>query len=223
MTTDREPRPQLHTEGDVIHWAAGYDRLLGAMTLGLEGRFRRRVVEAAGLSEGERVLDVGCGTGTLALLASTAVGADGCVEGIDPAPEMIARAQAKAKAKRSSANFQVAAIESLPFEDDSFDVVLSTLMFHHLTGPLQRRGLDELRRVLAPGGRVCIVDFDGGGPLFHRLAAHFMAHHHDEEEHGEGFEALADAARERGFTGVATGRFRPRFLRELRAELPGSE
>lgn len=217
MTDPGHGDAEIRTEGQLIRWAAGYDVLLGAVTLGFEKRFRRRIVAAAGLRPGQRVLDVGCGTGTLALVAAAAVGPEGRVEGIDPSPQMIARARAKAAARGSAARFQVAAIEKLPFADQSFDAVLSSLMFHHLPGPLKQTGLAELHRVLAPGGSLTIVDFDDGGPVLHRLAAHLSPHAHGASHANSGIAALALEARRAGFQQVATSRFRPRFLHRLSA------
>ena len=79
--------------------------------------------------------------------------------GIDPGPEQIARARAKAARRHVPAEFQIGVIEQLPFPDQTFDVVLSTLMMHHLPASLKRQGLAEIARVLKPGGRLVIADF----------------------------------------------------------------
>jgi demethylmenaquinone methyltransferase/2-methoxy-6-polyprenyl-1,4-benzoquinol methylase/phosphoethanolamine N-methyltransferase len=104
------------------------------------------------------VLDVGCGTGEVALLARRRTKA-GKVYGIDPAPEMIAVARNKAARKKLDVDFRVGVIESLPFPDSSVDVVTSSLMMHHLPDDLKTRGLAEIYRVLKPGGRLLIADF----------------------------------------------------------------
>ena len=131
------------------------------MTLGQERVFREKVIGLARLKPGESVLDVGCGTGTLAIAAKRRVGPTGMVNGIDASPEMIARADRKAKKARVEVVFKNAVVEALPFPDAHFDVVLSTLMLHHLPRKAREQCAREMRRVLKPGGRVLAVDFGG--------------------------------------------------------------
>jgi ubiquinone/menaquinone biosynthesis C-methylase UbiE len=149
------------TAGRVLHAARTYDALVWVLTLGKEGRFRHRLAELARLERGQSVLDVGCGTGALALAAEDFVGAGGKVAGIDPSPEMVARATRKAAKAGAEARFEVASIEALPFPDGEFDAVLSSLMLHHLTDEGRRQGFAEIARVLKPGGRFLAVDIGG--------------------------------------------------------------
>lgn len=142
-----------HTSGRVIHHAWLYDLMGTKMSGG-----RETLLELAAPASGEAVLDVGCGTGTLALDAAARVPA-AAITGIDPSPEMIERARDKAAKKGSRVEFQVAAIEGLPFADATFDLVTSSLMLHHLSSDLKRQGLAEVRRVLKPGGRFVLMDF----------------------------------------------------------------
>lgn len=121
---------------------------------------RQKVLDLAQLQPGRALLDVGCGTGTLAIGAAARLGTTGRVVGIDPAPRQIARARAKARRANAPADFEIAAIEKLPYPDGSFDVVTSTLMLHHLPDDLKRHGLDEIARVLRPGGHLVVADFD---------------------------------------------------------------
>ncbi len=120
---------------------------------------RRRTLALAQVQAGERALDVGCGTGTLALEVARRVGRTGHVAGVDPGAGQIARARAKAVRRHLPIEFQIGVIEQLPFPDQSFDVVFSTLMMHHLPAPLKRQGLAEIARVLKPEGRLIIADF----------------------------------------------------------------
>lgn len=136
-----------------------YDLLAGLLTLGRERAFRERIVELAEVRPGDRVLDVGCGTGTLAIAMKRRVGRSGVVCGIDASPEMIARARRKAAKARVDVSFDVAIVEALPFGDASFDVVTSTLMLHHLPMPVRQQCVREIRRVLKPGGRLLTADF----------------------------------------------------------------
>jgi ubiquinone/menaquinone biosynthesis C-methylase UbiE len=124
------------------------------------GKLRQRVIDQAQLRTGASLLDVGCGTGSLAIQAAARVGPTGRVIGIDPAPRQIARAQAKSRRAGLDIEFRSGQIERLPFTDGSFDAVTSTLMLHHLPADLKRRGLTEVHRVLKPGGRLVVADFE---------------------------------------------------------------
>jgi ubiquinone/menaquinone biosynthesis C-methylase UbiE len=148
------------TKGLVMHSQARYyDLLAWVLTLGRERAFRQRLVELARLQPGDKVLDIGCGTGTLAIIAKQRVGPEGTVDGVDASPEMIGRATRKARKAGLDVRFQTAIVEELPFPNEHFDVVMSTLMLHHLPRPVREQCVREIRRVLKPGGRVLAVDF----------------------------------------------------------------
>lgn len=154
-----ESAPQ--TTGSVIHWANRYDWVVQIMGLGQARRLRRKTIEFAQVAPGERVLDVGCGTGDLTLLAKESAGSTAQVCGVDASPEMIEVACRKAVRQQADVDFRVGVVEQLPYPDNSFDVVLSSLMMHHLPADLKPKALAEIRRVLKPNGRVVIVDFTG--------------------------------------------------------------
>jgi ubiquinone/menaquinone biosynthesis C-methylase UbiE len=156
------------------------------------------------VQSGETVLDVGCGTGTLLLDMARQVGATGRVAGVDPSQEQIARACAKAARRGLPIEFQVGVIEQLPFPEQTFDLVFSTLMMHHLPAPLKRQGLVEIARVLKPGGRLVLADFTHKADRVGR-AAHVHAG-------GSRVHDLVALLTDAGFTVVETEEIRsPRF------------
>src|SRR5690554_559034 len=127
-------------------------RLLGAH------RYRERLLDAADLRPGVRVLDLGCGTGALSLQAKArAPGIQ--LTGLDPDPKALARARAKAARAGVDVRFEQGFGDALPFRDASFDRVVSSLVFHHLTAQAKRDALREVARVLAPGGTLHVLDF----------------------------------------------------------------
>jgi ubiquinone/menaquinone biosynthesis C-methylase UbiE len=148
----------------------GVSRYYDLVTPAERSRFRRRQIELSGIRPGHRVLDVGCGTGSLTILAGIAVGESGVTAGIDIAPSMISTAQEKAKRAGLDIDFRVASVEDLPYPDRSFDVVTSSMMFHHLPVPVKTKGLREIRRVLAAKGRFFLCDFLTPHPLAAPLA-----------------------------------------------------
>jgi SAM-dependent methyltransferase len=114
--------------------------------------------EAVGLRAGERVLDVACGSGNVALSA----GRRFCEAiGVDYVPALIERARERAAAERLPVTFEVGDAEQLPFPDASFDVVLST--FGCMFAPDQERAAAELIRVCRPGGRIGLANWTPGG------------------------------------------------------------
>jgi len=127
---------------------------------GQERKFRDLTLDLACVVAGETILDVGCGTGTLALAAIERVGESGRVIGVDPAAQLVARARKKAARLELRPEFHEAGIETLPLPDDSIDAALGTFMMHHVPSELVRRGLNEVTRVLKPGGRLLLVDFE---------------------------------------------------------------
>jgi ubiquinone/menaquinone biosynthesis C-methylase UbiE len=134
--------------------AAQYEQMMGRWSRDLAALF----IEFAGVRDGESVLDVGCGTGSLTYaLLDAARGLR--LTGIDQAPVFLDAARAKPKA--ASVRFKQGDATALPFEDASFDRALSLLVLHFV--PESQRALAEMRRVVKPGGTVGAAVWDGGG------------------------------------------------------------
>ena len=195
------PESPAQTEGRLIRWASFYDVTVNMMTLGQASRLRLLTVDQALLQPRENVLDVGCGTGGVTIPAKIRVGENGSAAGIDPAPEMIAVARRKAKRAGVEIDFRVGVVECLPYHDETFDVVTSSMMMHHLPQRLQVKGLAEIWRALKPGGRILIADMRRpSASALKRFFTTLVLHH----RHGVhfGIEALPKLMREAGFEKV---------------------
>lgn len=198
MPSSIEVKQNPGAPGIILHRAAGYDLLLFLLTLGRESSLRRRILRLAHLMPGESVLDIGCGTGTTAIEAKRIVGPGGIVAGIDASQEMIRRARKKALRSNREVEFAQAYVESLPFFDAQFDVVVSTLMLHHLSRQVRQQCAAEIRRILKPGGRVLAVDFTTA-PGTKGIVAHFHRHGHIS------FDELVNMFRDAGMNTVESG------------------
>lgn len=117
----------------------------------------QQLLTVAQPAAGDRILDVGCGTGIVARLASEMVGANGEVTGVDTTPAMLAVARSISEREGLSIEWIEGAAETLPFPDQRFDLVLSQAALMFFVDPQQ--ALAEMRRVLAPGGRVAVSVF----------------------------------------------------------------
>jgi ubiquinone/menaquinone biosynthesis C-methylase UbiE len=184
MTTTNHPGPTTETTGLVIRTPRRYDFRLWLASWGREARFRDEEIRLARIAPGDRVLDVGCGTGTLTIAAARAAGPTGHVVGVEPGIEMIDRARAKARKAGIPIEFVATAGEALPFPADSFDVVLLSLVLHQLPSDPLHRTMSGIRRVLAPGGRLLAVDL--GTPIPGQRTVH--SHGHGSAGDGPGFD-----------------------------------
>jgi ubiquinone/menaquinone biosynthesis C-methylase UbiE len=140
-----------------FHWLTPlYDPIVALTTR--ERTFRRALLRGAGIGPGARVLDLGCGTGTLAIWAKQAH-PSALLAGIDGDPGILARARRKAERVGVEIRFDEGLSFDLPYAADSFDHVLSSLFFHHLDRVSKLRSLAEALRVLRPGGRLHVADW----------------------------------------------------------------
>lgn len=148
--------------------------------------FKRRIVEALAVPPGGRVLDLACGTGTLAIMLAGAR-PELSVAGVDGDPGILRRARAKAHQAGVGVDFDHGLSTALPYAEDSFDAVTSTLFFHHLDRGSKEDTVRELVRVLKPGGSLHVADW--GKPSDPLMAAAFL-----QVRLLDGFDVTADNA-----------------------------
>lgn len=137
-----------------------YDRFMGRYT----AQLAPRLADLAGIEQGMRVVDVGCGPGGLTQELTSRVGASN-VAAVDPAPQFVEACQAR----NAGADIRVGVAEELPWGDGDFDAALSCLVIRFMRDADQ--GVAEMARVTKPGGRVsiCMWDIAGGGMTMLRL------------------------------------------------------
>lgn len=173
MTIAHSTRTYLPAAGH--HWSLPlYDPL--TKLIGVD-RARRRLLEQAELQSSHHVLDVGCGTGTLAVLIKR-THPQVHVVGLDPDAKALARARRKAGRVGAPVVFDQGFSDGLPYPDNVFDRVFSSFMFHHVAADQKLGMLREVRRVLAPGGRFEMLDFAGPDVGSNGLLARMMHSHH---------------------------------------------
>jgi ubiquinone/menaquinone biosynthesis C-methylase UbiE len=129
---------------------------------------RRALLDQGDIRPGHRVLDIGCGTGTLATLIKR-LHSDVEVVGLDPDPKALARARRKAQRASVAVRFDQGFADALTYPEASFDRVFSSFMFHHLSRQEKEGALREVRRVLKASGSLHLLDFGGpesGGDSF---------------------------------------------------------
>jgi ubiquinone/menaquinone biosynthesis C-methylase UbiE len=149
-------RPAGH--GLTIGTPRSYNLFTALFFGGMRRRTYRTLLAAGHVQRGDRVLDVGSGPGYFARMLAEAVGAEGSVVGIDAAPEMTDYAGRRAR-RLSNCRFEPGTADSLAFPDAAFDVVVSSLMIHHLPEEARLAAVREMRRVLRPGGTLLLAEF----------------------------------------------------------------
>lgn len=161
--------------------AAGHDWLLPVYDplttiLGM-GRARQRLLDQAAVQPHHRVLDVGCGTGTLAVLLKQRYPTVD-VTALDPDLKALERARRKSRRAGVAITLDRGFADALPYRDRTFDRVFSSMMFHHLDDGAKEGALREMHRVLVPGGRLEFVDFTAPSSGGHGAISRLVHAHH---------------------------------------------
>ena len=184
-------------------------------------RYKSLLIEQANIRIGQNVLDLGCGTGTLAIMIKRAVpGAN--VVGLDADPDMLKVARYKSVRGNAPVTFDTGMTYDLPYPDESFDRVLSSIMIHHLKTPDKKRTAREVFRVLKPGGQLHIIDFGKPVTWYGKILGPFL---HGFEEANDNIDgSLPVFFGEPGLKTQITGNFWTFFgdLAFLHGEKPGT-
>lgn len=184
--------------------AAGHDLFLPlydpVMRLLGGDRTRRELIDQANLKAGQRVLDIGCGTGTFVVLLKQQHESVQVV-GLDPDPKALRRARDKGRRAAVSVQFDQGFADEMSYEGGSFDRVFSSLMFHHLEGETREQTLKEVVRVLKPGGSFHLVDFTGDEHKSPGFLDRLIHSHHQVKDNTE--EGLLQLMRRAGFAKAA--------------------
>jgi ubiquinone/menaquinone biosynthesis C-methylase UbiE len=179
--------------------------IVGAIFLG--GRRRRaftRLTAESGARPGDAVLDVGCGSGYFTRVIATAVAPDGTAHGVDPSDEAIS--DARRRTRLANCTFSDGIAEALDGPDGSYDVVVSSLMIHHLPEDLRPQAIGEMFRVLRPGGSLLIAEFR---PPSSRFGRRLIGGLHSPAMAENRIDLLEPMVREAGFEQLRSGDLRP--------------
>jgi ubiquinone/menaquinone biosynthesis C-methylase UbiE len=165
--------------GDIDHRTPGklvghrrYEPFAAVFFGGRRRRVFTQLAAASGAHPGDRVLDVGCGSGYFTRVMAEAVAPGGIAQGVDPSGEAIA--QAKSLTHLANCTFSDGVAEALAAPDGSYDVVVSSLTIHHLPEALRPQAIGEIFRVLRPGGSVLVAD---SRPPATRIGRRLMRRH----------------------------------------------
>jgi ubiquinone/menaquinone biosynthesis C-methylase UbiE len=174
-------------------------------------KVHRALIDQAELTDGQRVLEIGCGTGNLSIRAKRAHPGVELI-GSDPDPLALARAERKARGLKGI-RFERGYGQRLPYPDAAFDRVLSALMLHHLDQDTKAATAAEVLRVLRPGGSLHLVDFGGQTHGMHGiLARRVVKSGHVADNTGDSLPQLLTAA---GFDRVQMTTHRHRIMGQI--------
>jgi ubiquinone/menaquinone biosynthesis C-methylase UbiE len=203
LAHSRHGNPDTPTPGEFVGHGRRHS-IFGAVFFG--GRRRRvftRLAAASGARPGDRVLDVGCGTGYFTRVMAEAVAPDGSAHGVDPSAESIA--QAERLTRLANCTFSGGIAEALDAPDGVYDVVVTSLMIHHLPEALRPRAIGEMFRVLRPGGSVLVADSRPPATPIGR----YLVRAHSPAMAENPVDLVAPMVREAGFEQLRSGDLRP--------------
>lgn len=208
-------------EGHRGHMGHGrvYDALAHLVFGGRRSRVYARLAALSGTRPGDHVLDVGCGTGVLTRAVARCAAPGGSVIGVDPSEEALARA--RRTTRLDNCTFQAGSAEALDLPDTDYDIVVSSLMIHHLPDQDRARALAEMSRVLRPGGRILIAEFrPPSNPIVKRLIRPVVS----PAMKTNPIHLLEPMLTATGFDQVTSGDLRPwiRFVGAVKPERTGS-
>jgi ubiquinone/menaquinone biosynthesis C-methylase UbiE len=162
-----------------------------ASIMGLN-KIHEKVISSIHLKKDELLLDVGSGTGKVLFAISSKIKTPETLFGVDGSPDMIKIAEAVNERRGKPIKFKIAYADDLPFEDNKFDVVLSTLTLHHIPPDDKPRVVKEMFRVLKPGGRLIITDFGRPRGLHGRIISFLSRAHSYTKDNMDIFHAEID-------------------------------
>jgi ubiquinone/menaquinone biosynthesis C-methylase UbiE len=214
LARSQHGNPDTRTPGVLIGHGRSHDIFVAVFPGGRRRRVFTRLAAESGARPGDRVLDVGCGTGYFTRAMAEAVAPDGTAQGVDPSGEAITHARRLTRV--ANCTFYDGIAEALDAPDGSYDVVVSSLMIHHLPETLRPQAIGEMFRVLRPGGSVLIAEFR---PPASRIGRHLIGALHSPAMAKNRVDLLEPMVREAGFEQLHSGDLRP-WNRDVQALKP---
>lgn len=210
----RHGTPDSRTPGMLIEHAHSYDVFANVFFGGRRRHVFTRLAALSGARPGDRVLDVGCGTGYFTRVMAEAVTPGGTALGVDPSRRVVERARRLTRA--ANCTFSDGIAEALEAPDGSYDVVVNSLMIHHLPEALRSQAIGEMLRVLRPGGRLLIAEFR---PPTSRIGRRLVGAITSPAMEHNPVHLLEPMVREAGFEQAHSGDIRP-WIRYVQAVTP---
>jgi ubiquinone/menaquinone biosynthesis C-methylase UbiE len=167
-----------------------YDKVVGLTTR--EADFKKALVQQASVERHHWVLDLACGTGTLTIMVKEAA-PEADVTGIDGDRQILEFARSTALAKHADIKFETGLLFDLPYRNESFDRVVSSLFFHHLSRGNKEKTLREVWRVLKPAGELHTADWGKPSNILSAIASFSIKLHVAFETTSENFNGLLPA------------------------------